>query len=251
MSPCPSSHRLENYFYSGSPDTLGAHVSGCASCRTALETLKQDRQEFLSRFPFEKFQKSVVSRKPVPLWKRIVQTLFLPSPILRGAIAMAGVTGLMMFILWNHSQPDLTPKGGFGLTLYVSSEEGGLKKARDRMHLAAQSNLQFVYSTRSEKFFLLMGVEENEKTTVYFPQGGVASAPLQAGEREELPLAIRWEPTSSFERFYAVFSEAPLPVEEVLASLQEALKDRKTVEDLTRLPLASSQYSILLYRAAH
>lgn len=242
-SNCPPKIVLEGFFYEGKfPEDVEDHVASCDSCRERLRLWSEEKKLFLQKYPFQNLWDTLeVKRKRNRFWEWIP----LPLPV-RTALAFAAIAGLMVFAVWQYRQPpEILSKGGAGLGFYVS-HEGQVRRGENGMPLPAGDDLQFLYSTDEGRFLLLFGVESDGTLTVYHPHGGDRSAPVEPGKKNRLPQAIRWQPQSRYERFYALFSEEPVGLEEVKSALSSA--GNKPVEEITRLPLPYSQASVIVYR---
>lgn len=243
-TPCPPKVKLEKYFLEkGADQVLAGHIQDCPQCQALLSQLSEERESFLQKYPFERFEQSVeIRRKQSSILRKIASILRDGFSPLRAALVVASLAGLMVFALWNHQTgtniltPRILTKGGVGLEFHVR-QDGQSSRGKDKMKLPSPADLQFVYSSSQENYFMLIGVEENRMVTVY-----------TTGIQKQIPIAIRWTPTSRYERFFGISSGTPLSPDEAKAALDQSLKEGKSVEDLTRLPLSYSQSSVILYR---
>lgn len=263
MTVCPSKRVLEVFFYEGhGPDEVERHVEACPSCRDFLREAAQDRQAFLTRYPFPRLwnaledrksrSPSMISRLREWLWPRGA------AGVLRNAVALAGVAGLMIFTLWGVWQtqqaPEILTKGGVGLGVYVAETPEKISRGRDGMQVKPGSVLQFVYSTPEAKHLLLVGVEADGTLSVYHPGAegdrppSEESAPIAAGTQVQLPQALLWQPHAAYERFFGIFSPKPISVADVRRSVEQIRSQGKTIEETSKLPLPYPQASILLKR---
>ncbi len=240
-SNCPPKIVLEGYFFDGKlPEDVEDHIQSCTDCRGRIQLLSEQKETFLKKYPFERFWET---RREKGFWKKL--EIFLPP---RPVLALATLAGLMVFALWSNRQsPEILSKGGFGLEFYVS-HEGKIERGKSGMPASEGDDLQFVYSAEREGSLLLFGVEADRTLTVYFPDGGSMSGAVEAGKKKRLPQALRWKPTTPYERFFALFSEKPISVAEVQAALQKSFQEGKSIEETSRFPLAYPQSSIILYR---
>jgi hypothetical protein len=241
-SNCPPKIVLEGFFYDGRfPEDAEDHVASCAACQEKIRLWTEERGVFLQKYPFQRLWESVEERKKrFHFWE-----ILFPVPF-RTALALTTLAGIVVFVVWQDRQPpDLLTKGGVGLGFYVA-HQGEIQKGHDRINLAPGDDLQFVYSVDRERFLLLFGLESDGTFTVYFPHGGSRSAQVETGKNQRLPQAIRWQPRSPYERFYAIFSGEPIP----LAEVQTAVKSlpNKSIEETARLPLPYPQASVIVYR---
>jgi hypothetical protein len=241
-SNCPPKIVLEGFFYDGKfPEDAEDHIASCDACREKVRLWSEEKKVFLQKYPFQKLWDTFDKRKRSRSWGWIPF-----PPAVRTALAFAAIGGLAVFAVWQSRQPpEILSKGGAGLGFYVS-HEGQVRRGENGMTLPAGDDLQFLYSTDEGRFLLLFGVEADGTLTVYHPHGGDLSAPVEPARKNRLPQAIRWRPQSPYERFFALFSDKPVSVEEVKTVLR-SLSD-KSVEEMSRLPLPYPQASVIVYR---
>ena len=245
-SPCPPTLILERLFVEGeeTPE-VRSHLEACATCQGRLREMKEQRTAFLSKYPFERVWDEISPRRR---WARFWEKFLLPAP-LRAGLAFAALAGLMVFVLWQRTgqDPMILTKGGVGLGFLVS-HEGKVERGRDGISLRPGDEIQFLYSSSGERFLLLFGVEANRSLTVYYPQGGPSGSPIDLGQQKRLPQAIRWLPSSPYERFFALFSKEPVSIREVEEALRRAVAEGKSVEGMRRFPLRYPQVSLMVHR---
>lgn len=249
---CPKPLELVTYFHDGG--RLESHVRACASCAAQLRELEAERKAFLIQHPFSSFMADLEKRRPQKSSGLgvFLKTIFL-SGAFRAAVAMGGVAALMIVVIGRYDRtPEILSKGAVDLRFYVS-ESAGKEPApgKNGMTLPPNSALQFVYSTTADQSkILLVGVEADGTLSVYFPSGGEESVDVPAGDQKKLPQALKWEPKTDYERFYAVFSKDALNVSEIRKALDQLKTSGKSIEQTSRLPLPYPQASTILYRKA-
>src|SRR3989338_966277 len=189
---------------------------------------EDEKKKFLAQYPFERLWKEINGDGRISWFSRFRRWL-VASLGLQATVAMAGIATLMIVGLWQIPEfQDIRSKGGVGLTFYTALAPGEeIVRGKDGMTLPVGADLQFVYSSPDNPFLLLIGVEANGALSVYSPEGG-----------------IRWQPTSSYERFYALLSKEPIPLETVKQALDQIAREGKTVEQTSKLPLPYPQSSI-------
>lgn len=249
---CPPKIAVEAYFLEGL-DLLGLkdHVTTCPTCGDIGKALETERGAFLQRYPFSRFWEEIELKRG-SFVRKTFQRIFAPRAFV-AVLAMAGLAGLMIVTLREErpAEPQIQLKGGVGLSFYASyasGAQGKVEPGKDGMDLPAGAQLQFVYSNMESPYLYLVGVEENGAITAYFPDRGVLSGSVQTGSKIKLPQGLSWEPKSAYERFYALFSQEPVPIGEVRAAVSQLASEGKTVERATKLPLPYAQASILLNR---
>ena len=238
----------------GPSASVEAHVRGCASCKTQLVELEADRKAFLISHPFSSFWEKVEQRRSrqssgiATFLKKVAA-----SGAFRAAVAMAGVAALMIVMIGRYDRsPEILSKGGVDLRFYVAQTKGGEPApGKSGMSLPPETALQFVYSaSKEESQLLLVGVEADGTLSVYFPSNGAQSAPIEPGDQKKLPQALRWQPKTAFERFFAIFSQESVSVDNVRKAMDQLKASGKSVEQATKLPLPYPQASTIIYKKA-
>ncbi|HEX5036485.1 MAG TPA: hypothetical protein VFX30_04950 [bacterium] len=252
---CPKPLQIVTYFLEGgSPDGLmDGHVRACPACSAQIQELEADRKAFLVKHPFSSFMADLEKRRPARTGLGDVFKRVLGSGVLRAAVAMAGVATLMIVVIGRYDRtPEILSKGGVDLRFYVGGAAGrDPEPGSNGMKLPPESAVQFVYSTSADQTqLLLVGVEQNGALSVYYPSGGTGSATVEAGDQKKLPQALRWQPKTDYERFYAIFSKDTLTLDAVRKALDQLKTSGKSVEQTARLPLPYPQASTILYRKA-
>jgi len=249
---CPKPLELVTHFLDGGK--WESHMLGCSACSAQIRELDVDRKAFLAKHPFSSFMADLKKRR-VPKEGRFgafLKGLMSFGPF-RTAAAMAGVAALMIVVIGRYDRaPEVLSKGGVDLRFYVAGAHGDghePEPGTNAMKLPAETALQFVYSTSPDQSqLLLVGVEQNGEFSVYFPSGGDESATVESGDQKKLPQALRWQPKTDYERFYAIFSKDPLKVDAVRKALDQLKTSGKSIEQTSRLPLPYSQASTIIYR---
>ena len=250
---CPSKIKLEAYFLEKRfAEALEPHLPSCTSCQTLLKDMESERSTFLKNYPFSRLLPEMEAKRK-PLWKRALENFITPGAFVT-ALAMAGLAGLMVVNMRPTApvEPEIQVKGGVGLSFYAADGASGkVQPGKDGAPLAPGTQIQFIYSDAGSPYLLLIGVEENGAATPYFSDdtsGAVMSAAITTGSKLKLPQGLRWEPKSDYERFFAIFSERPITLDEVRKALSSLASEGKTVEQTPKLPLPYPQASILLHR---
>jgi hypothetical protein len=253
---CPKPLEIVTYFLEGGSPAgpIAGHMGSCPACSAQLQELEADRRAFLIQHPFSAFLADLEKRRSPEggalssLLKRV-----LTSGAFRAAVAMAGAAALMIVVIGRYDRtPEILSKGGVDLRFYVGGAPGrDPEPGSSGMKLPAESALQFVYSTSADQSqLLLVGVEQNGDLSVYFPSGGSESGAVEAGDQKKLPQALRWQPKTDYERFYAIFSKDPLTLDAIRKALDQLKSSGKSIEHTARLPLPYPQASTIIYRKA-
>lgn len=247
IEKCPKPLDLVTAFLEGA-GKWDAHIRACPSCAGQIRELEADRKAFLAKHPFSSFWEGLERRRGLRssvvgrFWEHIRS-----SGALRAAAAMASVAAILFLVYHRPTPPAPTPeilsKGGVDLSFYVASATGGeAERGKSGMAVPAGTALQFVY-TAGDPYLLLIGVEADRSLSVYYPSAGTESASVTPGSQKKLPQGLRWQPKTGYERFYGVFSKAPVKLEEIQKALEGI-----AIEKSAKLPLPYPQASVILYR---
>lgn len=113
-------------------------------------------------------------------------------------------------------------------------ESGGL--------VAPHDQIRFATTTLASKHVVILGLDTENHASVYFPDGDRA-ATVPVGENVLLPSAIELDNATGEERIFALFCEAPVPIDPIRRSVETGattFPETCTVDRLTldkqRLP---------------
>ncbi len=187
-----------------------AHLTSCASCRALSEELAADRAHF-QRYVFARSLPKIAERVRPSLLERFAAGWKLLVP--------ASVVGLALLVvaLRPAADPELGIKGGGNLQVFARREEA-VFPVRNGTRLAPGDRIRFVVDPGTSRFVLIASVDGAGKVSVYFPPGGVQSAPVSAG-RNELPRSIELDEVLGTEQLFAYFSDQPLTAQDVVDAL--------------------------------
>jgi Domain of unknown function (DUF4384) len=225
---CLSALRLDRWMMgelaAEEAESIGNHVSGCATCSAAVAGMRGVREE--------------------------VRALPLPPPLSRPAprrwsprVAAAGVTLALAASVLLVLRPDTSgtspaPGGrlrsvadappdqaqrrkGAGLALSMYVQHGGeVRRAGPGESVAPGDAVRFAVSTPTPAFVAVLSLDPAGKASVYFPEGARA-AQIAAGTEIPLPLGTRLDASTGEERLLGLFCTAPVELEPIRLALQQ------------------------------
>jgi len=193
----------------GAPERAAAegHLAECARCRDDLEALREARA---------RFDRDILPRTlPRVLRAQRRRRLRIRAAILAGPL-LAAAAALLLF--WPGRPEGILIKGG-GVGLRGFARRGDhVFAVADGTRLQAGDDLRFVVEPGGHRYALVVSVDGAGHASVYFPYGGAASALL--GRDKELPGSIHLDDAPGPERVFALFSDAPISAEIILAGLR-------------------------------
>ncbi|HEY5908808.1 MAG TPA: hypothetical protein VIZ31_12255, partial [Vicinamibacteria bacterium] len=80
--------------------------------------------------------------------------------------------------------------------------------------------VQLAYQAVGRRYGAIVSIDGRGVVTQHLPASGSEAAPLQAGAPVPLPQAYELDDAPGFERFYLVTSDAPFPLESVVAAVR-------------------------------
>jgi hypothetical protein len=201
----------------GALDDVGArraedHLAACVTCRQQADVLRASRDHFSA---------SVLPRtlpalraRAAPWWSR--RMTWIAAPVLAAAVALVMLRGGAP--VDDLGSDDLRVKGDASLQIVARrGDRVGLVAAGDT--LAAGDAIRFVVTTPRAGYLLIASIDGRGATSIYYPAAGVASAPVPAAARLELPGSIVLDDAPGPERMVALWSARPLPADAVTAAL--------------------------------
>lgn len=197
------------------------HLRSCTVCKRYWDELEEDKARF-EQFVFPRTVESIEQRaQSTSLWSRLQTRWAFLVPTL-GAVAALFILVAMPRGAGTEDEPYLGVKGaGDGLAtieVVVQRAELGQFPVKPGSRLQPKDRIRFVVNPGAARYLLIGSRDGAGNVTVYFPYGGVQSAPVPRG-RQELPGSIELDEVLGAERLVAVFSDAPVAAEALRAAL--------------------------------
>ena len=224
-----------------------------------------DRAEFLRRHPPGPFLDAVRDRRR-GAWPWAV----------RIAGPLAAVAAVLVVALWGRVPPQDPggPQPGFGtvgplrdkgldpgpgvrgtaaVALEILVQQGDrARAATDGTHLGPGARIRFRYSSPEWDYLMVVSVNEQGEVAPLYPGEPGQSIPVVRGAGIPLPGAVELDGYVGTERFFALFSAAPLDLGQVRAAVEAARRDAGAgpawLEGLVRLPLDCPQATIRIVK---
>lgn len=207
------------------------HVEGCPDCQARLGQLEQEAQRFASEVNVAAASVQILARleaeaaRPRRAWLRWA-TLALPA---------AAVLAFVTLRAGPEPRGPLLKGGGPSLQMMLKGPAGVVPVAPEQA-LHAGDQIQFLYHAAGHPFVIVVEVDGAGVVTALQPGEGRESWPVQSSGTHVLPGSIILDEAVGPERVFAVFSDAPLPVEAVVEAVKAAVKaaggDPRKVEAL-------------------
>jgi len=194
-----------------------------------LAELDQSDQDFLRRFPRERFFPAGVVRK---LNKSAVQNVrrFRPSPVWGlCAAALALVIAIPLFVLMNpardtdHSRIKGTSSGGNSVELSVYLKGNSADediKLPDQADIRMGNTVQLAYRVQTdvsgERYGVIFSIDGRAIVTLHYPYSAGQSTRLVSGKAVPLEEAYTLDDAPNYEMFFFVVRDKPLEVNNVL-----------------------------------
>ncbi len=122
----------------------------------------------------------------------------------------------------------------------------------DGAQLAPDARIRFLYDSPDYDYLMLVSVTARGEISVLYPMTEGPSIQVVRGLGIPLHGAVQLDDHLGPERFFALFSPAPLAYEQVEAAIAESLRGAAAVDgaawlrDLSRLPLGCAQATLLI-----
>ena len=122
----------------------------------------------------------------------------------------------------------------------------------DGIRLAPDTRVRFVYDNPDYDYLMLVSVTGDGEVAVFYPMEEGPSIPILRGRGVPLHGAVQLDDHLGPERFFALFSAAPLAWEQVEAAVAESRggttggDGAAWLRDLRRLPLGCAQATLLI-----
>ena len=205
---CLSAFRLDRWMMgelgASDAESVGTHVSACATCSTAVAGMRGVREE--------------VRALPLPA--------VLVRPPLRRRLPRAAVAGLglalaaSVVVMLRTDLGERRKGPGLGLAMYVQ-HGSEVRRAAPGESVAPGDAVRFAVSTPVPAFVAVLSLDPAGKASVYFPEGPRA-AQVPGGAEVPLPLGTRLDATTGEERLLGLFCTQPVELEPIRLALQQA-----------------------------
>lgn len=206
---CLSALRLDRWMMgelaAEDAETVGTHVSGCASCSAAVAGMRGVREEV----------------RALPLPPRLLpRPLRRRAPLAAAGLGVALAAGLVLMLRGGPAGTQRAKGTGLALTMFVQ-HGGEVRRAAPGESVAPGDAVRFAVSTPSPAFVAVLSLDPAGKAWVYFPQGPQA-AEVPGGVEVPLPLGTRLDTTTGEERLLGLFCTRAVELEPIRLALQQS-----------------------------
>jgi hypothetical protein len=193
-----------------------AHADACAAC----SRLRAEHEAHVGKFRREVFSHTVadVKRRVARRTGRTRVSALVAGVAMTAAIA--SVTISMRDRRPVEGRIELATKGPGTLQVYARRDQQ-VFQVNDGAVLTAGDTVRFFVEPGTEGHVIIGSIDGRGMATIYFPYGGVSSAPVAPGQRFAVPGGILLDRAPGPERIFAVFSREPLRAERVKQALSQ------------------------------
>jgi len=213
------------------------HCKTCMECSGYLETLANQRRQFLSLHPFFRLQQAAAQARKQPWNMPIFNTLRRPAlfPAYGLIVILCMLSPIVYFKGIRHpATTEIVFKGGDGLS-FLLKRKGRISVCTPRDVVYPGDEIQVLYSVSMSGYLSLLSVDSRGALSWYNPdrKNPFCSIPVKSGRNQSYPSGILLDNSQGPELIIGLFSPAPLSTESVNAWVRGALK--KTNADLLAL----------------
>jgi Putative zinc-finger/Domain of unknown function (DUF4384) len=207
---CLSAFRLDRWMMGELPppdaQAVKEHLAGCATCTETVAGMRAVRDE-VRILPLPSIPGMAPS--PRPRTTRLVL----------GGLAVALAASLVVAL--QPEAPLERPKGsGVALGMYVQHGDE-VRRAGPGEFVSPGDAVRFSITTPVPSYVAVLSLDPSGRASVYFPEGG-RTVRVPAGPEVPLPLGTRLDQTVGEERLLALFCTAPVELEPVRRTLEQA-----------------------------
>ncbi len=220
-----------------------AHVDGCEACQAVLGDFSAERTAVRLEVPFSAIEARLPGGRALAKLRRF--SLYLALPLIGAAAALF----LVPRRTTNGEAPAIRRKGA-RLDYFVKTP-AGVRPGNQFAGLRPGDRIRFRYDAERMKYVLIVGVDPDGKVSAYAASGDRSMRSAGPG-LNLVPSAVTLDADPQPERVFALFSNEPIAVDEIVPAAKDALHEAHG--DVTRvkhLPLARDveQATVLLRRA--
>lgn len=194
-----------------------AHVDGCAKCQTALATLQQQRQEFLTRFPTRGALEVAVPRR-LPARRRATWWSWLVG----GTVALSTAVLLVTMRPTEETVGAYGARAKGGTMVEIAVGRGPSSMPYVGQALREGDRLAFRYST-TKRWLVLLDVDERGEVTVVVPEVGTGSLAIEPGQQQRLEIGFELDDSLAPELLVAIFSDEALELDALESEITDAI----------------------------
>jgi hypothetical protein len=190
------------------PDALAVkeHLSGCTTCTETVAGMRAVRDE-VRTLPLPSIPGMAPPARPRT------------SGLVLGGLALALAASLVVAL--RPDTPLERPKGG-GVALGMYVQHGDeVRRAGPGEVVSPGDAVRFSISTPVPSYVAVLSVDPAGRAFIYFPEGG-RTVRVPAAPEVPLPLGTRLDETVGEERLLALFCTAPVELEPVRRTLEQA-----------------------------
>lgn len=238
----PLKFDIERYF-AGELDgkessALEQHFQECAVCNTYLQTLRRERNEFLSDHPFTAFKKeNLKTVTTAPWYNRLLDTLAKPALIPVYGLLLVFTVLVPVFVnrQSEHMHYGTGFKGASPLS-FIYKRDGVVYDGDISGTYHENDQIQIRYSSSKDQFVSLLSIDSKGVVSFYHPEESSVFCSVKSGTGLELtfPGSIYFDDSKGNELIVVLFSEEPLRTEEVSRWISQLYIKYQGISELER-----------------
>jgi hypothetical protein len=205
------------------------HLMACPACREYAESLEREKREFLQKHPLETLD--IHSEGSASASPNAGKNFFGSRQIYAAAAVFLVFFTVMIFYLMRSPEEDFRIKGDVNIKLFVKDKEGQIQARQNHVYSPGEY-IQISYSCGSSNKFMLLSMDENGKTTVYYPGTGDSSVVLEKGRDIPMKNSILLDEYIGRELYIAVFSKEKIWLNHMKEKLNTAYSKAKDLDAL-------------------
>lgn len=243
MNDPVSDFTLEQYLLNELPagrlQELAKRLEADPGLRQRLEALRDSNRELLARYPAAGQAAAIRARvRPAaPAWRR--------------PVFVCAAAALLAVPLWLAVRPEGVRTKGAEQALYLYRKTPqGVERLANGASARAGDLLRTAYFAAAPGYGVILSLDGNGQVTVHFPASN-APAKIESGAKVALDRAYELDDAPGFERFWFLYSRAPLAPEAAAAAAERLAADPPNARTAPlALPPDVRQTSVTLLKEA-
>lgn len=223
---------------------LRQHLSACSRCRSSWSALEEEQRRFASEIPFEPFAERVRGRAARA---RPARHVWRPALAAAAAMMLVVWAGPRLFHASETESPRNRIKGGGALQLYIGGAGATPRLARAGEPLAPGERVRVGYSSAGHRYIAVISIDEQGEVSPLYPESGVSLRSADGSGPHLMPDSLEFS-GPGFERVVAIFSNAPLPIEQVAEAARREFERAGALERMAPLGIGDEESAQLLLK---
>lgn len=204
------------------------HLQECETCRTFVDTLKNEQASFLRELPFDEGAFNEKASETTLSEDRKETSFFTFHKVVAVAALLVFATILSLYLpqpITTTEEPVAgnTLKGEDAFSLYVLEANGEIRQRDDETYYPGE-RIQVSYSSTAKEYLMLFSFDTSGTVSKFFPAYGDSSITIEIGGDIPLPNSIRLDNYVGEERYLLVLSKSALCANDFEKEIQKEYK---------------------------